>query len=64
MEREDFDLAALDPLAPDMSNLHVQVLCRVHSSAGETGLGTFEQLVLGPYDPWGLAGYIDTPTSS
>ncbi len=63
VEREDFDLAALDPLAPDMGNLHVQILCRVTTSAGETGLGTFEQLVLGPYDPWGLTGYGDTPVS-
>lgn len=63
VEREDFDLAALDPLAPDMGNLHVQILCRVTTSAGETGLGTFEQLVLGPYQPWGLTGYVDTPVS-
>ena len=63
VEREDFDFAALDPLAPDMGNLHVQMLCRVTTSDGETGMGTFEQLVLGPYDPWGLTGYVDTPVS-
>ncbi|WP_446654987.1 hypothetical protein [Blastomonas sp.] len=63
VEREDFELAALDPLAPDMGNLHVQILCRVTTSDGESGMGTFEQLVLGPYDPWGLTGYVDTPVS-
>ena len=58
------ELAALDPLAPDMGNLHVQILCRVTTSDGERGMGTFEQLVLGPYDPWGLTGHVDTPVSS
>lgn len=63
VERDAYDLAMLDPMAPAMDNLHVQILCRITTSAGESGLGTFEQLVLGPYDPWGLTGYIDTPAS-
>lgn len=60
VERDDFDLAALDPMAATMENLHVQMVSKVTTSAGEQGIGTFEQLVLGAYDPWGLTGYFDT----
>jgi hypothetical protein len=54
VEREDIDLAAIDPVRPD--NLHVQMLCRVIGSDGETGMGVFEQLAIGDYAPLGLAG--------
>jgi hypothetical protein len=54
VEREDIDLAAIDPARPD--NLHVQILCRVTGAAGETGLGVFEQLAIGDYAPLGLTG--------
>ena len=54
VEREDIDLAAIDPARPD--NLHVQMLCRVTSASGETGLGVFEQLAIGDYAPLGLTG--------
>lgn len=59
VEREDFVLAELDPMAPTMENLHVQVVCRVTTSTGETGTGAFEQLIIGPYDPFGLREYLD-----
>ena len=59
VEREDIVLDSLDPLAPAMDNLHVQMVTRVTTSAGETGIGAFEQLILGPYDPLGLTGYLD-----
>ena len=55
VEREDFDLAALDPADP--SNLHIQMLCRVSGDA--EGMGVFEQLILGPYIPMGLKGMFD-----
>jgi hypothetical protein len=54
VEREDIDLAGVDPARPD--NLHVQMLCRVEGPGGETGLGVFEQLAIGDYAPLGLAG--------
>jgi hypothetical protein len=54
VEREDIDLAAIDPARPD--NLHVQMLCQVTGSDGETGMGVFEQLAIGDYAPLGLAG--------
>lgn len=50
VEREDIDLAALDPLAPE--NLHVQMPMRIGGDA--SGIGVFEQLILGPYAPLGL----------
>jgi len=55
VEREDFDLPALDPADP--SNLHVQMICKV--SGDDEGLGLFEQLIIGPYAPLGLAGMFD-----
>lgn len=54
VEREDIDLATIDPARPD--NLHVQMLCRVSASSGETGMGVFEQLAIGDYAPLGLKG--------
>ncbi len=56
VEREDIDLAALDPLAPE--NLHVQIPVAV--SGGEAaGIGVFEQLIIGPFGPLGLKEYLD-----
>lgn len=54
VEREDIDLDACDPARPD--NFHVQIVSKVTTSAGEEGVGVFEQLVLGPYAPMGLQG--------
>ena len=54
VEREDIDLAAIDPARPD--NLHVQMLCRVEGPGGEAGMGVFEQLAIGDYAPLGLEG--------
>lgn len=54
VEREDIDLAAVDPARLD--NLHVQQVCRVNGPGGERGVGVFEQLVLGDYAPLGLTG--------
>jgi len=59
VEREDLVLDRLDPLAPTMDNLHVQIVSRVTTSAGETGTGVFEQLIIGPYAPLGLKEYLD-----
>jgi len=56
-EREDFDLAQLDPLQPD--NRHVQILCKVDGDAQgqkSDGWGVFEQLAIGPYAPLGFTG--------
>lgn len=57
VEREDIDLASIDPARPD--NLHVQMLCRVTGADGEAGLGVFEQLAIGDYAPLGLSGLAD-----
>jgi hypothetical protein len=59
VEREDFALATLDPLAKTMENFHVQTVSRVTTSAGEVGTGVFEQLIIGPYAPLGLKDYFD-----
>ncbi len=50
VEREEIDLASIDPLKPE--NLHVQIPVWVGGDA--EGVGVFEQLVLGPYSPLGL----------
>jgi hypothetical protein len=54
--REDIDLAAADMAAPE--NLHIQAISTaVMDAPGEparTGVGVFEQLILGPYKPYGL----------
>lgn len=57
VEREDIDLEAVDPLAPE--NLHVQIPVRVSGNRGEEGIGVFEQLIIGPFAPLGLAGLLD-----
>ncbi|MDF8331695.1 hypothetical protein [Novosphingobium cyanobacteriorum] len=59
VEREDIVLDAVEPMAQTLDNLHVQIVCRVTTSAGETGAGVFEQLVIGPYAPWGLNEFFD-----
>ncbi|OZA70990.1 MAG: hypothetical protein B7X78_02665, partial [Sphingomonadales bacterium 39-62-4] len=59
VDREDVVLADLDPMAPTLENLHVQMISRVTTSDGEVGIGGFEQLVIGPYTPWGLTEYFD-----
>jgi hypothetical protein len=55
--REDIDLAAIDMGAPE--NLHIQAISRaVMEAPGEPerrGMGVFEQLVAGPYRPYGLS---------
>jgi hypothetical protein len=61
VEREDIDLASIDPARPD--NLHVQMLCRVTGPDGEAGMGVFEQLAIGDYLPLGLSG-LSSPASS
>jgi hypothetical protein len=54
--REDIDLRAVDMGAPE--NLHIQAISRATMSApGEPdrqGVGVFEQLIVGPYRPYGL----------
>jgi len=56
VEREAMVLADLDPNA--MDNLHIQAVSKVtltqEGQAMQQGLGVFEQLVLGPYRPYGL----------
>ncbi|MFN3512917.1 MAG: hypothetical protein ACK41C_07730 [Phenylobacterium sp.] len=56
VEREDIDLASVDMGSPE--NFHIQALSRVTLSApgqeAMTGLGAFEQLIAGPYRPYGL----------
>lgn len=58
VEREDIDLAACEPGRPD--NLHVQMICKVRiEETGEEGMGVFEQLVIGPYEPMGFKEMLD-----
>ena len=54
--REDIDLAAVDMGATE--NFHIQAIskCR-YSAPGEEsreGVGVFEQLIFGPYRPYGI----------
>lgn len=58
VEREEIALDELDPLAPE--NLHVQMVTRA-IAPGEHGIGVFEQLIIGPFSPLGLAGLNDAP---
>ncbi|MGB3738671.1 MAG: hypothetical protein WA948_04890 [Pontixanthobacter sp.] len=62
VEREDIVLEAIDPALPH--NVHVQMLCRVTSDTGESGLGVFEQLAIGDYAPLGLSGIADPAANS
>ena len=57
VQREDIDLAALNPLAPE--NVHVQIPVRVSGNDGREGIGVFEQLILGPFAPLGLEEFLD-----
>jgi hypothetical protein len=54
--REDFHSEAFDPM--DLGNLHIQAVSRATlTTPGEPdqqGVGVFEQLILGPYRPYGL----------
>ena len=54
--REDIDLAATNMASPE--NWHIQALSRVTLSlpgeADQEGMGVFEQLIAGPYRPYGL----------
>lgn len=49
VEREDFGVADCDP--GRMDNFHVQLPCRVTSDRHGSGIGVFEQLIIGPYRP-------------
>ena len=46
----------IDPL--NITNIHIQSLCRVTSSEGRTGIGTLEQLAIGPHAS-GLTNLLD-----
>ena len=54
--REDIDLAAVDLGA--MENFHIQAICdatfEAPGEAPQQGIGIFEQLIFGPYRPYGL----------
>ena len=56
VEREDIDLATVNMASPE--NWHIQALSRVTLSlpgeASDVGMGVFEQLIAGPYRPYGL----------
>ena len=56
VEREDIDLGAVDMAS--MENVHIQALSHVTLTVpGEApieGMGVFEQLIAGPYRPYGL----------
>jgi hypothetical protein len=57
VEREDIDLAKVNMGSPE--NWHIQALSRVTLSlpgeAAQEGMGVFEQLIAGPYRPYGLS---------
>ena len=57
VEREDIDLNAIDMAAPE--NVHIQALSHVTltlpGEAPVKGMGVFEQLIAGPYRPYGIA---------
>lgn len=57
VEREDFELAQCDPARLD--HHHVQMPCRVISDKWGDGIGAFEQLIVGPYEPFGLKDFTD-----
>ena len=54
--REDFDSETFDRADP--ANLHIQAISKatlsVPGQADQQGIGVFEQLILGPYRPYGL----------
>jgi hypothetical protein len=59
--REDFIPGELDPLVP--ANLHIQSVAVARHEGPDgltsTGVGAFEQLVLGPHAPSGLSQILD-----
>jgi hypothetical protein len=61
VEREDIDLQKIDVM--QVENMHIQAICRVSLSQegrpDETRIGILEQLVLGPYAPYGFKGMLD-----
>ncbi len=57
VEREDFGLMQCDPGA--MDNYHVQIPCKIVSDKHGEGTGVFEQLIIGPYKPYGLKEFLD-----
>lgn len=54
---ESFNPDELDPLAPD--NIHVQHVVEVGDSAGRSGVGVLEHLIIGPYEPYGFTDLLD-----
>jgi hypothetical protein len=54
--REDIDLAKADMAAPE--NWHIQAISKavlqMPGEADQIGVGVFEQLIAGPYRPYGL----------
>jgi hypothetical protein len=61
VEREDFDVAGLNPMLPH--HLHVQASVGVTMTGPDgrvrRGKGVLEQLAMGPHAPTGLTGVID-----
>ena len=57
VEREDIELSQCDPV--QMENHYVQLPCRVVSDRHGEGYGVFEQLIVGPYQPFGLNEFTD-----
>ena len=51
--RDSIDLATVDPADPTM--VHVQQVCRA-TSGERSGVGVFEQLVIGSHAPSGFRG--------
>ena len=49
-------LASVDPADPTM--VHIQQVCRA-TSGERSGVGVFEQLVIGPHVPSGFSGLTD-----
>ena len=56
MAREDIDLATVDMAAPE--NWHIQAISTAVMTSPNAperrGVGVFEQLIAGPYRPYGL----------
>lgn len=61
VERDQYVTADLD--VTDPLYLHIQAICRVtfeqEGRPAEIGMGVFEQLILGPYEPFGLGDTAD-----
>jgi hypothetical protein len=55
-----YELATIDETRPEL--LHVQALCAARMNDGQRvheGVGVLEQLIIGPYAPYGLTGVLD-----